>query len=227
MNEETVQPANNLDEVQEKPAKKWHAKWSKRLMLATIVIVICAIVVVEMGPAFSGGGLKLSVSLSQTTIQPGQEMSIVIDEQNTLSVANNVSSSTNWPLNGYVSSLDPCEDQYPFGVAIFQGYYSSANVSTATPLALYSSSSSVIFCPLMLFISSYGFQPLSDIAAILTPCDPKPCYEYTAEMKVELNVTGYWSGSPATLTNFTLGVYTVVARDEWDASEVLHFVVSE
>jgi hypothetical protein len=214
-------------EEQEKPAKKWYTKWLKRLMLATIVIVICVIVVVAMAPIFVGNGLKLSLSLSPTTLKPGQELSIVIDEQNTASVAVNVSSSTNWQVNGtngYISSLDPCEDRYPFGVAIFQGYYSSANVSTATPLALYSSSSSVIFCPLMLFISSYGFQPLSDIAAMYYDTEQRS-YS-TAEMKAELNVTGYWTDA-TTLTNFTPGVYTVVARDEWGASEVLHFVVSE
>jgi hypothetical protein len=190
-------------------------------MLATIVIVICVIVAVEMGPVFSGRGLKLSLSLSPTTIQPGQELSIVIDEQNTLSVANNISASTRWQLNGL--SLAPCEDWYPFKVNIFQGYYSSANVSTATPLMLYDPT--VIFnCGLELMITSYGFQPSSDIAAMFYDTEQRS-YE-TAEMKAEFNITGYWTDA-GNLTNFTPGVYTVVARDEWGASTVLHFVVSK
>ena len=226
MNEEPVQPTNNLNEEREKPAKKWYAKWSKRLMLATILIVICAIVAVVIDPIFVGKGLKLSLSLSPTTLKPGQELSIVIDEQNTASVAVNVSSSTNWQVsgtNGYVSSLGPCETIYPFGVAIFQGNYSSANVSTATPLMLYDPTVTVIFCGLELIISSYGFQPSSDIAAMFYDTEQRS-YS-TAEMKAEFNITGYWTDA-GTLTNFTPGIYTVVAGDEWDASKVLHFVVS-
>lgn len=165
--------------------------------------------------------LELSLSLNSTTLQLGQEVSIIIDEQNTLSVANNVSSSQNWPLNG--SILGPCGAlNYPFGVAIFQGYYSSTNVSTATPLVIYNPTG--IFCPAEFVITSYGFQPSSDVAAIFGGCDSNPCY--TTEIHMAVNVTGYWTGSPvATLTNFDPGVYTVVGEDEWGALTVLHFLV--
>ena len=229
MTEEPVQPTNNLNEEQEKPTKKWYTKWSKRLMLATIVIVICVIVAVEMDPIFVGNGLKLSLSLSPTTIQPGQELSIVIDEQNTQSAVNIVRASTNWQLNenGYVSSLNPCENRYPFGVAIFQGYYSSANVSTATPLWI-SEPASLFGCPLILFITWYVFYPSSDNAALYYNTIEPTASDIGGydEMNAELNVTGYWTDA-ATLTNFTPGVYTVAARDEWGASAVLHFVVSK
>jgi hypothetical protein len=182
--------------------------------------------VVEMNSitSLSVNGLKLSVSLNTTTLQPGQEVSIVVDEQNTLSVSNKVLSSRNWPLNGLI--LGPCGTlNYPFGVSICQGYYSSANVSVATPLLLYAPGA-IYHCPAILSeITAYVFQPSSNVAAILGSCDPNPCS--TTEMSAEVTATGYWTGSPtAALINFTPGIYTVIAGDEWGTSAVLHFVVS-
>jgi hypothetical protein len=174
--------------------------------------------------SLSVNGLKLSLSLNSTTLQSGQKVTIVIDEQNTLSVENNILSSRNWPLNGL--SLGPCGTlNYPFGVAILQGYYSSANVATATPLILYDPGA-IYHCPMILSeITAYVFQPSSDTAAIFGSCGPNPCF--TTKINAEVRATGYWTGSPtATLTNFTPGVYTVVTGDEWGISAVLHFVVS-
>jgi hypothetical protein len=187
-----------------------------------------------VGTSLSVNGLKLSLSLNSTTLQPGQELSIVVDEQNTLPVANNVLSSRNWPLNGL--SVGPCGTlNYPFGVAIFQGYYSSADVSEATPLMLYDPSAGY-FCPMILSeITAYVFQPSSDTAAIFGSCDPNPCF--TTKINTEVTATGYWTGGPSptltnftpgpgVYTNFTPGVYTIVAGDEWGTLAVLHFVVS-
>ena len=48
-----------------------------------------------------------------------------------------------WPLQGL--SLGPCGTlNYPFGVAIFAGYYTSANISTATPLSFMTLMRSII-----------------------------------------------------------------------------------
>ena len=67
-------------------------------------------------------GLSLSLSLDSTTYQPGQAVTIVIDETNTLSKTNNVSAADKWPFPGL--SVGPCGTlNYPFGVAIFQGNY--------------------------------------------------------------------------------------------------------
>ena len=170
--------------------------------------------------------LKLSLSLNSTTLQTGQSVSIVIDEQNMLPVVNNVSSSDSWLLSGL--SLCSCGTiNYPFGVAIFQGYYSSANVSTATPLMLYDPGA-LHGCPMILSeITAYVFQPSINIADIFGSCDPNPCTSDT-EMNATVSATGYWMGSPtATLTNFSPGIYTVVAGDEWGTSAVLHFTVSK
>ncbi len=171
-------------------------------------------------------GLMLSLSLNSTTFQPGQEVSVVIDEQNTLATENNVSASNSWPLRGL--SLGPCGTlNYPFGVAIFQGNYTSSNVSSAMPLQLYNPEG-IYSCPALFLVNSYSFNPLSDTASVFGGCgssNPNPCLT-DFKISSEITVTGYWSNDQeSVLGNFTPGVYTVVGGDEWGSLAVLHFVV--
>jgi hypothetical protein len=174
----------------------------------------------------SANGLNLSLSLDSATYQPGQQVVIIVDENNTLSKTNKINASEKWPVSGL--GVGPCGTlNYPFGVAIFQGDYMVANVSSATPLQIYEPG--IYHCPMILAgISSYVFQPLSDTAAIFQV--PESDAAFTLEIKTEFEPapTGYWaSNAPnATLTNFEPGVYTVVAGDEWGALVVVHFTVS-
>jgi hypothetical protein len=175
--------------------------------------------------SLSVNGLRLSLSLDSTIYQPGQQVTIVIDETNMLSKTNNVSTADKWPLTGL--SVSPCGTlNYPFGVAIFQGYYASGDISSATPLKLYDPLA-VYSCPMVLSeIDTYAFQPLSDIAAVFQISDTNPVS--TENMNAEVQTTGYWIGSTAvTLTNFDPGVYTVVGGDEWGSLLVVHFTVSQ
>ena len=177
----------------------------------------------------SVNGLMLSLSLNSTIFQPGQEISVVIDEWNTLATANKVSASNSWPLRGL--SVGPCGTlNYPFGVAIFQGNYTSSNVPSATPLQLWLP----VPCPIDFPVGYYSFDPLSDTASVFCITaggfgggEPNPCL---TDFKVssEITVTGYWTwnnGQQPTSGNFTPGVYTVVGGDEWGALAALHFVV--
>ena len=178
----------------------------------------------------SVNGLILSLSLNSTTFQPGQEIAVVIDEQNTLAKENNVSASDSWPLQGL--SLGPCGTlNYPFGVAIFQGYYTASNVSSAKPLQLYNPAG-IYSCPVILVVGYYSFAPLSDTASVFCVTaggfgggEPNPCLT-DFKISSEITVTGYWTnGKQLMLSNFTPGVYTVVGGDEWGALAVLHFIV--
>jgi hypothetical protein len=175
--------------------------------------------------SLSVNGLRLYLSLDSTIYQPEQQVTIVIDETNMLSKTNNVTTSDKWPLSGL--SVSHCGTlNYPFGVAIFQGYYASGDISSATPLKLYDPLA-VYSCPMVLSeIDTYAFQPLSDIAAVFQISDTNPVL--TENMNVEVQTTGYWIGSTAvTLTNFDPGVYTVVGGDEWGSLLVVHFTVSQ
>jgi hypothetical protein len=92
----------------------------------------------------SAHGLDMSLSLDSAIYQSGQDISIIIDEINTLSSTNNIHSSTR--LLDELVLPDPQDptgtdnypfEVYPFGVAIFQGYYTTGlNLSKATPLNL-------------------------------------------------------------------------------------------
>jgi len=171
----------------------------------------------------STDGLALSLSVNLTDLQPGQGVTITVDEQNTLAEVNNVPAADDWPLEGL--SLGPCgRVNYPVGIAVFKGYYTSSNITGATPLKLYNPDA-VYHCPMILAsITAYEFQPSSDVASIFGSCDPNPCIT-DIKMNPDVAAEGYWSGSPTEFSNFSPGVYTVAGGGEWGALAILHFVV--
>jgi len=84
----------------------------------------------------SVNGLELFLSLDSKTYQSGQQVGIDIDEKNTLSKTNTIISSAKWPVIGL--GVGPCGVlNYPFGIVIFQGNYTAANISSGTPLQIY------------------------------------------------------------------------------------------
>ena len=183
----------------------------------------------DVGPASvsvsSSHSLELLLSVNSTLISPNEEVGVMIQERNTLLEANNVSSAKDWPLQGL--SLGPCSSvNLPMGLEIFQGFYTSANVSTAKPLLLYDPNATYS-CPMILSgVASYAFEPLSDAAAIVGTCSPNPCF--TQSVSSEPNFGGYWASNPiqgSTFTPFPPGVYTVAGGDEWGALAVVHFAV--
>jgi hypothetical protein len=171
--------------------------------------------------------LELFLSLDSKTYQSGQQVGIDIDEKNTLSKTNTIISSAKWPVIGL--GVGPCGVlNYPFGIVIFQGNYTAANISSGTPLQIYEPG--IYHCPMTLAgISSYVFQPLSDNAALFQMSESTPVIN-NMEMDTEFEPapTGYWASNDvgATFTNFEPGVYTVVAGDEWGALVVVHFTVA-
>jgi hypothetical protein len=172
----------------------------------------------------SANGLNLSLSLDSSTYQSGQKVTIVIDEKNTLKTTNKVTAANKWPLTGL--SVSPCGPvNYPFGVAILQGFYNSADILCVMPLKLYNPEG-LYSCPMILSgINEYDFRPSSDAAIIQTL---NPDSALTTKMSAEVQTTGYWTSSPtATLTNFDTGVYTVVGGDEWGTIVIVHFTVSK
>src|SRR2546428_10313470 len=136
-------------------------------------------------------GLALNLLLNSTRIRPGQGVAITVQEKNTLSSVNNVSASMKWPLSGL--SLGPCGPlNFPIGVAIVQGYYTSSDVSAGRPLGLYQPGP--YYCPAGLSgISSYVFQPSSDRISIVGSCNPAPCF--TENMSSTVGAKGYWVGN--------------------------------
>ena len=144
----------------------------------------------------SANGLSLSLSLDSTIYNPSQQISIVIDEKNTLSKTNIVSISNKWSCS-YLT-LGQCGTYLlPFGVALLQGYYSSTNISTATPATpLMFYDYNVQPCPIVLGkITTYDFKPSSDIATIQYESQPGT-QPIKTNVTFSLQLTGYWTGSP-------------------------------
>ena len=169
-------------------------------------------------------GLSLSLSLDSTTYQPGQSVTITIDEKNTLPRTNNVPTSDKWPLSSL--GLGPCGPiNYPFGIAVFQGNFIASDVLSATPLKLYDPTA-MFNCPAMLSgISAYAFEPSSDTAAIFQNSGTSPAMTKSMNSKVES--TGYWVANPnESLNDFDPGVYTVIGGDEWGDLAIVHFIVA-
>jgi hypothetical protein len=173
-------------------------------------------------------GLSLSLYLDSKTYQQGQQVNIVVDEKNTLKTTDTITSSAKWPPSGL--GVGPCGTlNYPFGFAIFQGNYTAANVSSATPLQIYQPATYT--CPATIGdISSYVFQPLSDTASVFQISESTAVFN-NMEMNTEFEPgpRGYWASNNigAAFTLFEPGVYTVVAGDEWGALVFVHFTVSQ
>jgi hypothetical protein len=171
----------------------------------------------------SANGLSLSLSLDMTTYKPGQDVSITVDVKNTWPETNHVPVADNWPYSDLASGQ--CDLGAPYGIAIFQGDYTSANFSAITPLALWDYGL-VVPCPVEIPLNYYVFEPLSDIATAFSSEASFP--NFTEAINFELTATGYWTGTRPTVAkhNFAPGVYTVAAGDEWGALVVLHFTVT-
>jgi hypothetical protein len=169
--------------------------------------------------------LSLSLSLDSTTYQPGREVSITVDEVNSLPEINNVLVSNNRPYSGLQAA--PCDYISPFGIAVFQGNYNASNFSSGTPLTLYDPHVARL-CPTNYPVISYSFQPSLDWAQVIE--NPANAFNNSQQMKYQLTINGYWPddnfSSNSQLTNFAPGVYTVVAGDEWGALVVVHFTVT-
>jgi hypothetical protein len=171
-------------------------------------------------------GLSLSISVSPQLIKPGYPIHIVITESNILSKMNNLRISDKWPIKGLSDGICGTED-YTFGAAIFQGNYTTDNISTATPLILNDPNVIVQGCiPSVLNVTAYDFKSSSDIATLDgNAINGNATFEMSAEVIGGIN----WVGSPpnAVQQYFDPGVYTVVGGDEWGNMVILHFTVSQ
>ena len=171
-------------------------------------------------------GLSLSISVNPQLIKPGYPIHIVITESNTLLKMNNLDISDKWPMSGL--SVGSCgTESYPFGVSVFQGSYTVANLSSATPLELNDPNTQVIGCmPPVSNVTAYDFKSSSYIATLDGDAiNGSTTFEMSAEVIGGIN----WVGNPpnAVQQYFEPGVYTVVGGDEWGNMVILHFTVSQ
>jgi hypothetical protein len=228
-----VIPATNLvrGEILRTGKRRMRGNVNRNLVLLISTMTMLTIIVGCTTPItfdeysstiISSYGLNLTLSLDSTTYYPGEQISITIEERNTLATDNNIHVSDGWSVQGL--NLGPCDTIYPFGISILQGYYDAEGVVAITPLQLFDPNV-VPPCAPILPAVFYDFQPWSDVAAIYTGYDSEPS---SIDMIANVTPAGFWTGSPpnASFSNFSPGIYTVVGGDEWGALVILHFTVS-
>jgi len=165
----------------------------------------------------STGGLLIRLGLNSSRIGSGATVEINVSDYNPSPMEMNLSKGANWALDGLATGGCPSL-YYPFGIAVFQGMYTSANVSQAVPLRIFP----VVACPMIvMYITGYLFQPMSDNAMILPNTAVVPMATWIS-VSGTYNMTGNQLNQ---LIPFKPGTYTVVAGDEWGNLAFAYFVV--
>lgn len=187
-------------------------------------------------PTGQPSALKLNLNLSEAVTNPGSvspdyAIEANISEFNTLTTYNFVSAVQSWPNANL--SLGPCGTfEFPFGILLYQGHYTDQNISSGTPLTIYTPNANTTSaprpedCPAKPEVFSYDFAPQSNNAVVnLTWAADTTATMYS--MSDSVSVVGYWSGSTGSSAvefhSLSPGVYTVLAGDEW-GNMVLEYI---
>ncbi len=174
----------------------------------------------------SPSDLNLELSIGASVLGQPNAVQLNVTEYNAAASYNNVSASSGWPASGL--SLGPCGTlELPFGIAVYQGHYTSQNITSATPLTIFTPNANGTAgpysadCPANPQVFSYDFAPQSDSAATrLTWAGDSSLTTYP--LSASFSITGYWNSS-STFTAFGKGTYTILAGDEWGHSMIQYF----
>jgi hypothetical protein len=166
-------------------------------------------------------GIRLTISLNATRIHIGGTVNYSASVFNMRPSENNVSSASNWAIPRLISTAcgtSPTDS--PIAYAILPGYYVPDNISKAPSV------NNGMMCTTVLGgVTTYSFQPSSDIASVIGNCSPNPCF--TKPISTWRPFSQYSSGGGAEpFVNFTPGAYTVVAEDEWGDIALVSFMVT-
>ena len=205
------------------------------LQNGTVTTTFASALITNCGTTFisinSPGDLNLELSIGAPDVGQPNAVQLNITEYNDAALYNNVSASSAWPVSDL--SLGPCGTlEFPFGVAVYQGYYTGQNFSSATPLTIFTPDAngtaqpSPVACPANPQVFSYDFAPHSDSATTrLTWAGDSSSTTY--QLSASFSITGYWNNS-SSFTVFRTGTtYTVIAGDEWDHSSFQYFTMPE
>ena len=93
--------------------------------------------------------LELNLNLSEAATNPGSAspdyaIDVNVSEFNTLSTYNHIAAAQSWPNANL--SLGPCGTfEFPFGIVLYQGHYTNQNISSGTPLTIYTPNANTHF----------------------------------------------------------------------------------
>lgn len=198
-------------------------------------------------------GLQLELALNTSVIfahpvanNESGAILVLVSLLNTLATSNNLTASNGWALPDLSPGM--CSDyNQPFGIDVMKGYYTSSNVSSASPLQLFAPS----FCPVYFPPAYFVFDPKSNY--VNTVSSPRTSIQLVTsststftrttltenvnplgDAEREIPLSGYCctevpnaNGTSFTYGSipFTVGTYTVAGGDEWGDLVLLHFTV--
>jgi len=199
----------------------------------------------------SGLQLELATNVSVIYVHPqfpneSGGILVLISLLNTLSTSNNLSAAQDWPLPDLSPGMCSNYNQ-PFGIDVMNGYYTSTNISNASPLPLFAPSFCPVYFPPAFFVfdpkSNYVNMESSPATSILLVTNSTSTITMTstrqntnplgdAEREIPLN--GYCctevpnsAGTSFTYGSipFQVGTYTIAGGDEWGDLVLMHFTV--
>jgi hypothetical protein len=176
--------------------------------------------------------LQLILSLNATQIKSGDAINITVSDINSLQTANAVNGANLWTISALTQW--GCPDRPPVGIAVFKGYYTSQNISSAKELQIVLPGAWA--CPNIDY-SQMTFQPGSDQISVVAPRGlsfplvmTMPLHGNYSETTAQYEKSGYNPNStavaPPTIIPFTTGTYTVAGGDEWGSLVLLYFEVA-
>jgi hypothetical protein len=172
-------------------------------------------------------GLRLELAVNATVLKPADVVAVTLSEaENGSSPEIEMPSARAWGVQGLSLGGCPPATPLPFGIAIFRGYFTQANVSSASRIPIFY----VLACPTTTqtttTAASYSF-PQGTVMSSITDV-------HVNNSTLIPTTTGQCSsnGTPATcltpvasLESTAPGVYTLVGGDEWGNLVFLHFTV--
>lgn len=192
----------------------------RRLLLFLLVVVVVVLLVVtasgprgqtmQLGPTGligpsesvipldtgvvvgSKDGLNLSLFLSSGVFYAGHPVTVTIDLKNPTDSGVFVPSANNWAVSGL--SLGPCGMlNYPMGIGVLAGYYTSDNISAVSRdklLMLYKPGT--YWCPTILSgIKGYSFPAMRNTAGIIQ--EGVQTVASNELMNVNVTFSGHWA----------------------------------
>jgi hypothetical protein len=173
--------------------------------------------------SLASSGFRLDLFIAPCISTAGL-LVINADEYNTLNLVNNISTANDWQYSPTSLTHNPCGATGAVGVAIFSGYYTLSNFTSAKALPLYNTTQG-FSCTVSAPNGYYMFNPQSSDAVIVVS------HSYVINPSLttfQYETKGYWSSSSnnPTFKNFPQGNYTALAADEWGKVALVHFTVS-
>jgi hypothetical protein len=205
--------------LQTNPPDSSATKHSKKLIVLIIALAAVAVAaLVILSPSLltihNPGAIGFGASVNATSLLQNQTLKVEVSVKNGLVLTNTVPLSGDWKVKNL--TMGPCSfyEDYPYGIAVYQGRYTLQNVSSGTQVQTYAPGG--YFCGAVIVSNAFTFAPQQNVSSYV---DLRGYY--TAGETAHPG-GGYSEG---VFHPFLPGVYTLVAGDEWGHIKFLYFQV--